>query len=363
MLIARTVLKEAARTFFGTLVASTGMAFFISALAFMKIAPGVGLGTLLRVFPFFFPTAMQFTVPIAALVAVVVTFGRMQTAGELTALSASGVNLVSLAGPLLACASIISVGLLVLIDQTTPHAGAQLRAASRDLGEQMQTAFRSGMRDIDLRRARISFEGYADGEFEDILLEIKEDPTHSRLVRARSGSLRITKDDQIRFDLDELHAMMPREPGRGHTFASVDLLSGQVDLDEAVLTSGGKRKRGDLFAWELAYVVDRGLPKEYNVRVKPHSASEEAGRRSALAASVFFFVLVGIPLGILSGKRTRVGAVIVGISPVLLVYFPLIIGGSNLARSGALPGYPALWFGNVVLAVAGAILLYRVARR
>jgi lipopolysaccharide export LptBFGC system permease protein LptF len=51
------------------------------------------------------------------------------------------------------------------------------------------------------------------------------------------------------------------------------------------------------------------------------------------------------------------------IAPVLLVYFPLVMAGSNLARSGRLPAVPAVWAGNLLLAVAGTALLLRMARR
>ena len=48
---------------------------------------------------------------------------------------------------------------------------------------------------------------------------------------------------------------------------------------------------------------------------------------------------------------------------VMVVYFPLIIGGSNLARRGHLPAYPALWLGNILMAILAIRLMRRVLRR
>jgi hypothetical protein len=185
----------------------------------------------------------------------------------------------------------------------------------------------------------------------------------SRLLRARGGAIRVTPDDRVAFDLDNLHAIIPREEGHGRTFASVELLSGAVALDEAFLDGGGRRKRGGLKAWELAHVHGRDLGRDYGARMRPSGAAEELARRSALAGSVFFFVLVGISMGVISARRTRVAAVIVGIAPVLVTYFPLVIAGSNLARNGTAPAYPAIWAANLLLAVTGSFLLYRVVRR
>jgi len=363
MLIARAVLFDVARTFLGVLAGTTGMAFFMISLTFLKQQPGIGLDLLIELFPLFFPMALQFTVPVSALVAVVMAFGRLQSSGELTALSASGVNLIVIVWPVLAGAAFVATASLFLIDIATPYAGARLREATKNIAEEMQTTFRSGKRDLDLGRGRISFQGFDRGEFQDILVEVKQGEGKSRLMRARSGSIRVTKDDRIGFDLDNLHAIVPREEGHGRTFASVELLSGSIALDESILAGGGRRKRGGLKAWELAHVWRRGIGPEYGARIRSPGAAEELARRSAFAGSVFFFVLIGISTGIISARRTRVAAVIVGISPILIVYFPIVIAGSNLARKGTLPAYPAIWSGNLLLAIVGSILLYRVVRR
>ncbi|MHC4450636.1 MAG: LptF/LptG family permease [Planctomycetota bacterium] len=362
MLIGRAVLAEVTRNFLGALAASTGLVFFMMALTFMKKAPGVGLGPLLEIFPVFFPLALQFTVPLSALISVVLTFSRMQTDRELTALSASGVTLFSVVWPVLAGAALVSLASLVLIDQAAPYAAAKLRDAQRDIAQEMQTSFRSGLRDIDLNRARVSFESYDRGEFRDVLIEVKQLGGGSKLFRALGGSLEITDDDRARFLFTPLHVLMPKEQGHGRTFGSVQAIAGQFHLDEAAFRGGPTRKRNDLKAAELAYVSARGVPKKY-ARIDSLDAAEELARRSALAGSAFFFALAGVSLGILAGNKAKVASVITACAPIIVIYFPLVIAGSNLARTGTLPVYPSLWLGNFVLAVGGSYLLYRVARR
>ncbi|MHC4937799.1 MAG: LptF/LptG family permease [Planctomycetota bacterium] len=362
MLIGRAVLAEVTRNFLGALAASTGLVFFMMALAFMKKAPGVGLGVLLEIFPVFFPLALQFTVPMSALISVVLTFSRMQADRELTALSASGVTLFSVVWPVLAGAALVSLASLLLIDQAAPYAAGQLRDAQRDIAQEMQTSFRSGLRDINLNRARVSFESYDRGQFRDVLIEVKQRNGRANLFRALGGSLEITDDDRARFLFTPLHALMPKERDHGRTFGSVQAIAGQFHLDESTFRGGPTRKRTDLDAQELAYASARELPKKY-ARVDGLDAAEELARRSALAGSVFFFALAGISLGILAGNKAKVAGVITACAPIIVIYFPLVIAGSNLARTGALPVYPSLWMGNVVLLIGGGGLLYRVARR
>ncbi|MEM8885306.1 MAG: LptF/LptG family permease [Planctomycetota bacterium] len=364
MLIGRAVLKEVARTFLGALAATTGVAFFLMALTFMKRAPGVGLGILLELFPLFFPLALQFTVPAAALASVVLTFSRMQVDRELTALSASGVNLFLIVWPVLAAAAVVSLASLLLLDIVTPFAAARLRDAQRDLAAQMEMSFRSGLRDLNLNTARLSFENFENGRFDDVLIEVRQDNNRTRLFRARSGGFRVNENDVAEFEFNSLALSVPAMEDTGRTNAAFSNIAGSLNLDEVVLSGGGLRKRNDLEAWELAYFTRRAITDDDKygrfISVETH---EELARRSALAASAFFFALVGIPLGILAGRKAKVAAVITACAPVVIVYFPLVIVGANLGKAGTLPAYPAVWLGNVVLGIGGSYLLYRVALR
>jgi lipopolysaccharide export system permease protein len=372
MLIGRTVLREVSRNFLGALGASTAIVFFVMAMTFMKKQPGVGLGLLIELFPMFFPLALQFTVPASMLAAVVLTFSRMQVDGELTALSASGVNLVRVVWPVLAGAAVVAVASLILVEVATPMAAARLRDASRDLAESMQTSFRSGVRDIQFSGTRISFDSYDRGEFSDVLIDVSRKKKSSRIVRARGGSFEITKDDHIRFELSPLHVLIPAEEGKdgregkGRTFLSFESIAARISLDEMELGRGARR-RTDLAAWELAHVWERGIDQKAKKliggRISSLEAGEELARRTALAGSVFFFALVGVSLGVIAGRRAKVAAVIVACGPVVVTYFPLVILGANLARGGSVSPYVALWLGNMIFAVVGAALLFRVVRR
>ncbi|MFQ5845113.1 MAG: LptF/LptG family permease, partial [Planctomycetota bacterium] len=125
----------------------------------------------------------------------------------------------------------------------------------------------------------------------------------------------------------------------------------------------GKRRRSGLRAWELAHAAERDVERVWGRAVSRANALEELARCTALAAAVFFLALAGIPVGILSGGGGRVVNFLTAAAPVMLVYFPLVIAGSSLARGGGIPAYPAMWAGNAVLLVAGVFLMRRVMRR
>ena len=77
---------------------------------------------------------------------------------------------------------------------------------------------------------------------------------------------------------------------------------------------------------------------------------------------MFFFALIAIPLGILSRRGGRARWLLLASGSILIIYFPLVIGASSLARADEVPAYPALWAGNLLLMLLGLALSRRVLR-
>jgi len=86
-------------------------------------------------------------------------------------------------------------------------------------------------------------------------------------------------------------------------------------------------------------------------------------KRLAQAASVFVFALVGIPLGVLPGRRSVMIAFGMSFGIVLLVFYPFLILGEVAAEAGALPVGAAMWAGDGFVFITGAALMVWVLRR
>lgn len=208
MLIARSVLAEVTRNLVAGLLAMTGTAFILLSIRFLDRTPGVGVGFLVEIFPLFFPLALQFTVPLAMLVGTVMTFSRMAADGELAALAASGIPLRLVARPVLALAAVVALLAFLLTDVASPYAAERLRAAERDLPQQLKTAFRSGLCDLDLGKGRISFESFRGQDFTDVCVEWRSGEA-VELWRAERGSIAVTPDDRVVIALKSVQRVLP----------------------------------------------------------------------------------------------------------------------------------------------------------
>jgi lipopolysaccharide export LptBFGC system permease protein LptF len=86
-------------------------------------------------------------------------------------------------------------------------------------------------------------------------------------------------------------------------------------------------------------------------------------KRLAQAVSVFVFVLVGIPLGIVASRRSVMVAFGISFAIVLMVFYPFLILGQIAAEAGSVPAFPGMWVGNGLTFLIGLALMARVMSR
>jgi lipopolysaccharide export system permease protein len=83
-----------------------------------------------------------------------------------------------------------------------------------------------------------------------------------------------------------------------------------------------------------------------------HRLHTEPWRRVANGFSCFCFALVGAPLAIRLRNADGWSSFGLCFLPILIVYYPLMIHGVDLAKSGRMPPV-CVWLGNLVLAAVG----------
>ena len=98
--------------------------------------------TVINYFRFLSPMMVYQLVPLAALVAMLVTLGVMAKNNEITALKASGISVYRLAVPLLVSSAVLAIGLFLLDDTFLPYANQRQDALRNQIkGRPAQTYF------------------------------------------------------------------------------------------------------------------------------------------------------------------------------------------------------------------------------
>ena len=73
-------------------------------------------------------------------------------------------------------------------------------------------------------------------------------------------------------------------------------------------------------------------------------------------------MMVGCPIGIWISKSDYLSAFITCFLPIVIVYYPLMLCGINLSKSGKVPIAIAVWPANAIMAFAALLLMRRLLR-
>jgi len=105
------------------------------------------------------------------------------------------------------------------------------------------------------------------------------------------------------------------------------------------------------------------IHKAADAQLSLRDIANEAHTRVAMAFSCLTFMLVGVPLGLIVKRGNFLVGFGVGFFVILLVYYPLILGGQVLIEDKYWPIPPLVWTPNAVLALFGFVLLARLFRK
>ncbi len=195
-LFSRYLLRECLGPFLFALGALTGLMILNQIARDFSDLVGKGLswGIVGEVFALSVPFIVAMTLPMAVLVAVLYAFSRLGADNEITALKASGIDLLHLVRPVLAASAVLALINFAFNDQVLPRTNHQLRMLTVDIArkkptfelkEQMVNPVIPGR--YYLRAGRID---QASGRLREVVIYDLSNPDRRRTIHADSGFMR-----------------------------------------------------------------------------------------------------------------------------------------------------------------------------
>lgn len=128
----RYILAELLRAFALTVLALTGLFTLAGGLVSVMRYEGVTAGSVALVLPLLLPIVITLTMPIAALFAATIVYGRLAADNEFVACSAAGVNIQRLFLPALGLAAVVTLITLVSANFVIPDSLKQIEGFARN---------------------------------------------------------------------------------------------------------------------------------------------------------------------------------------------------------------------------------------
>jgi len=202
-LLSRYLLREHVPPFVFALAALTGL-MLLNQVA-QKFGQLVGKGLTWGVIGEFFALSVPFivamTLPMAVLVAVLYAFVRLGADNEITALRASGINLVTLIRPVLAAALGLTVITFLFIDQVLPRTNHKLASLMVDIARKRPTFHLKEQMVNEVIQAQYYLKAnridQATDHLKDVVIYDLTGDTRRRTIYADSGYMALNADQTV----------------------------------------------------------------------------------------------------------------------------------------------------------------------
>lgn len=327
----------------------------------LVINKGVDFFSVSKLFLFMMPLLLKYTLPISCLVAVLLALGRLSSDNEIVAIKASGINFLSLIIPLLLVGLIFSLIMVIFNDRIIPYAHYATRKTLVEVGiKNPIAAFEPGIF-INSFQNYILFIYHVDQKKNKLgnirIYEPQGENKPARTIIAKAGEfITVPEKNIVKLKLTDGTSDEP-DPKNPTNFYKLNFKTYFMNLNLNYAQDKDKieKKPKDMTIPELNNEIAK-LKKE---GIKPFPLITEINKKIALAFSSFVFILLGIPMAMLTRRREKsanfgIAFIIVG------VYYILLMCSETLSLQGYLNPKFAMWIPNILMGAVGAILTYRL---
>ncbi|MBX3426677.1 MAG: LptF/LptG family permease [Pirellulales bacterium] len=391
-ILTRYILLEMGQTFLVTLASMTTFVFLVL-IGREAVENGVGLSPILKMLPYILPQAMQFAVPGAMLLAATSVYGRVASSNEIVAIKSLGVSPMTLMWPTFGLAAAVSLGAVALNDLAVSWGYDGVKRVVLESLEEVAYGRLSTTRRFRTDRLQVNVRG-VDGQrlIGPIIQVVARDGGQPSLITADEAELRTDVEHGVvtvslvnaEGDLDGWSILYPGKLERSFPIADFTGQSnGAKSPSNFALREIGpavEAQRTKVVRYRQEMAADAGLAlltgrtvqlsqakwgprvnRVVNAERTLHRLRTEPQRRWANGFSCLGFVLIGAPMAVRRRHGEFWGSFFACFLPILLLYYPMLVGCVDLAKDGNLPP-TAVWIGNIVLAGLGGLLMRKVIR-
>ncbi|MDR5682945.1 MAG: LptF/LptG family permease [Armatimonadota bacterium] len=299
------------------------------------------------------PVLLSFSLPMAMLLATILSFGRLSEGREIEAMQTSGIGLHRIALPAVVLAAAVSVAAFAVNETIVPASEIRYREAwgrfagqPVNWGQRWNVLFRDRAADGSEVVVTAQVLDLEEGTLRNVVVQQHVSERLSRIIEAEHarwdrdgwvferGRLIVVQDGAVMSDFQTMRLRLERSPRE---------VAPPIRTPAEMSTAEIRR--------EIARRERDGQPTR-GLHVDLH------GKLALPAASVAFVVL-GIPLALLPHRAGRRG-IGFGLTVVaLLGYYALMTGSTVMGQAGQLPSIVAAWLPNAVTAGVGVWLIRR----
>lgn len=368
-ILARYILKEFFPPFIIALICFTFILIFDDLFRLTKLFVQKGISPLYLVELLFYvmPATVVLSLPMAALVAILLSLGRLSTDNEIIAMKAHGVAFHHIMLPLLGIVVVLSIVDLGLMDYALPKANLAYATLKRDV-QRHNPAFvleeSTVMKELEREGKLWMYESMdkKSGRMQDVKIWDSIWSGRPRFSHAREGTLGFESGRAMLTLYDGLTYEPTTDDSEAYRVTKFQqqqlALQLTEDLERGAFRNQTPRSMriGQLhtFVNTLRSTLQTSQNPDYTLS-KLRFAQVEYHKKFSIPFACLAFGLMGVPLGLMVKQSGRMIGFGIGLA-VILVYYLLLQIGQSAGLNGVISPALAMWLPNIVIGSFGIVL-------
>lgn len=311
---------------------------------------------------------LALAIPMSVLVASLMAYGRLSQDNEWSVMQSSGISIYQAIAPAVIGGILLSFGMLYFHDHILPEMNHRSKVIKSSITRKKPlAAIEPGIFISDIPGLVIKAEtvDHQNNElYKVILLDNSRTGMYRRTITADKGKLvydqsvgryRITLTD------GEISNLDPQKPD-GYfrsKFSRMEITKEVSGVDFEVKESnyyGDREKSTDSLMAKIVRLKERkGSP------LLIAQVEVEYYKKYALSFACLVMVLVGAPLGLMSGRGGLGGSTSLSIL-IFTVYWFFLVSGEDLANRGKLDPFFSMWNANFIIGSLGLVMIYYASK-
>ncbi len=345
--------------FFASFLVINGIFILVKIIPFLDtvLDMEIGVGDFIRSFSYLFPNIFLYTIPISAMMGIIISFSRMSSDLEILAFKSGGIGIYRIIPPVFVVATLLAV--------LTSYFSTTLIPAGENAMKQLM---------YQLAKEKID-KGIKEDQFTvslgELVVYVKEIDKKSNLWKEiwvsdmrdqKTPIITMARSGRMITDMNEMQITLLLENGSMHTsqksqsqIVTFDHYTIHIPLQLPKFKASHDKPKRMTMQELVDYVEQYGTEDK-----KGRDSIIQYHKRLALPFGCLVLTLLGLPLGLQSGPGKRAIGIPLGLAFFILYYIFYILG-KRVAEETALPVFLPMWGANFVFLLLTFIFIYRVA--
>ena len=338
-------------------------AVFIGSGTLFKIAKyitdyGASLSAVIKVFIFGLPNVIMWTFPMSMLLATLLTFGRLSSSSEITAMKSCGIGFFRIAMPAILLGFLVSIVAILFNEHVVPWANTAYRNVVY-----YEIQGNTGAKSQD----HIILKDIKDGQIQRLLYARRYDADSQSLQNVTlqefndAGKVsHVENAEYAEYEGKEwiMHNGMLYDISDGESEHTLRFNTQVLPISASPRQIVREQKNPEELTMKELKAQIRIMKTQY---VDTNKLETELYQRITVPMASLIFALIGVPLGLQPTRNSSSAGFAMSVI-IIFFYYALMTMANAIGRSGALSPMLAVWIPNIVGLIAGLFLIRKASR-